>query len=273
MLFSACKKQTTTTTKTGTSLEGIYLEFSQQGLQVKIGGQVPQQKFYRLRFKKLKFNNEQVTARIESSEAITFAEVMFAFQYNGNMLTCFLEDVSAKITIIDPKSHCESQPEGEDYFRQFVEWCEDDNESERSPWTGNWKSTFSCKRLTHTDIPAFCFTDKANACFSMLSDEVREGRSQLTNYLQNNHSQKFVDILETLDNELKLCHPFVVRDISAKKIYCKCGEATTKTLGRNTRQCSRDPESNVHVGFKHHYHLLDSYYLSPTGPYREGSNN
>ena len=270
MVF-ACKKQLSDPNKVADSdlpLIGSWLEYSPQGVQVKIGNNVPQQKFYRLRLKKLAFNAEQIATQITSSEPVTIAEVIFAYRDDGQTFTCQLKDVSKLTTIIEPEEHCYVQPEQEDYFRQFVEWCEEGAKGTSSPWAGNWQSTISCKRLSYTDIPGFCFTGNANACFSMLADDTRAGESQLTKYLLKNSEQKFIGILETIDNELSACHPLVVTAHDDKKLYCKCGSFVTKTLNGKTRRCSRDPNSNVHVGFKYHYHPLDSYYLSPTGPHK-----
>ena len=267
----ACKKQLSDPNKVAGKdmpLIGEWLEYSPQGVQVKIASDLPPQNFYRLRLKKLDFNIEQVTGRMEGGEPLTIDEVIFAYRFDRQTFTCQLTDVSETLTRIEPDKHCYVQPEREDYFRQFVEWCEDGAGGKKSPWTGNWKSTISCKRLTHTDIPGFCFEGNANACFSMLADDTRAGESQLSKYLQQNSPLMFVNILETLDDELNACHPLVVLAHDDKKIYCKCGSHKTKMLNGKSRRCSRDPQSNAVAGFKYHYHLLDRYYLSPTGPYK-----
>lgn len=275
LLSVACKKQVSDSRKAADNLVngGLFIEFSRQGLLVKIGDYVPPQKFYRLRLKKLDFSAGQVASEITSSEVLTFEEVIFVFRDDGHTFTCQLKDVSQQLTVIDHERHCHIQPEQEDYFRQFVEWCEKGADSKRSPWTGNWQSNIGCKRLTHNSIPAFCFIGNANACFSNLSDETRTGGSQITKYIQQTKMNKtseqmFIDILETIDAEIFACHPHVIIDDRDKKLYCKCGSSGSITLNGKIRQCSRDQKSNALVGFKYHYHLLDSYYLSPTGPYK-----
>ena len=266
----ACKKQLSDPAKAIESLEGTYLQLSRQGLQVKIDNYVPRQKFYRLRLKRLNFSAEQVTSRIASNEAIIFSEVLFAFRDKGWTVTCQLEDVSQQLTAIDIEKYCHVQPEEEDYLRQFVEWCEDGADGKRSPWAGNWLTGLHCKRIGYTDIPAFCFTDNANGCFSNLSDEMRDGKSQLTNYLQNTSGQTFADVVKTIDDELASCFPnVIVGDNNDKQLYCKCGSSGKVSLAGKIRRCSRDPKSNAVAGFKYHYHLFDSYYLSPTGPYNK----
>lgn len=275
LLSVTCKKQVSDPTKATDNLlnDQLSLKFSRQGLLVKIGDHVPPQKFYRLRLERLDFSAEQIAGEITSSEVLTFEEVIFAFRDGGLTFTCQLKDVSQQLTVIDIEKHCYVQPEQEDYFRQFVEWCEKGADSKRSPWTGNWQSNIGCKRLSHNPIPAFCFMGNANACFPNLSDEIRSGGSQLTNYIQKTkvnktREQMFIDILETIDSEIFACHPHVISDDRDKELYCKCGSSGSITLNGKIRQCSRDQKSNALVGFKYHYHLFNSYYLSPTGPYK-----
>lgn len=255
LLITACKfapspSDTKTSLYTPEDDVVVNLDISPVGMSINVNGLAPPQRFFRAHTGRMEFKTADITQAKVTGAPIVFGQLVFAWRYEGNTYTCMLEEVKGSRRIY-PENSCYRQDANEDYLRQFVEWCVQDNKA-TDPFqhhNGKWYCQ-KTKIAKQVDIPFHCFTDKGNSCFLPTTKKIKESRISL--YLMHQQrkggSSRLSDLLEELYAQVKNCGESGY--IGAQGFFCLCGEERPFRLaGKDGRLMERKCSTNS----KYHY--------------------
>ena len=277
MLLSACKLTTLSSDDLrGTpSDQAVFLHVLPTGMYVDVPGalgpgNIPlPQAFYRLRTSNHEFRGEQIDTHPLPTAALTFEEVVLAWQSHSDTWLCFLKDVTGSKSI-DPtqETRCYRQDTQHSYLGQFVEWCIKDNKFHLPFFTANAAPYCVVGKVSVNNkvrIPLRCFTGNANMCFPPARRSHRrawrgnyrrgpvrrpkDDKHQLSKYLQAS-GKTFTAFLDDIYAQASDCRDGAGMDVRTfdreYPFYCSCPQHKNKQLILNGQQKKCDSTGHAY---------------------------